>query len=384
MKKLYIPSNLDLPNILELNKKSELDKFYYLIHLIYEQRVLYKMKDDFIPLKSTYLRKIIKNYNSYRDLLIDKSIINCDNYYIKSRKSYGYQIATPYSEVKVKQIELTNPILLRNLNIWQIKRLPTTDIHLHLYEFLKEIDINHCDASTYIENLPISEYNSAKIAIDKFLNKDFFFYSDEYGRIHSNVTNLKSNIRKFLLYKGNTLYNIDIVNSQPLILLILLFSKTQSHLHPIRCTFSNFAYKLGGDLHHYKTLVEEGKLYDFIMEKTGDTDRELVKTNLFREVLFGKRVSKFFADLFPTIAEMLVNIKKGDYRKLAWNMQRAESNLIINRICRRIMQEHPDCFISTIHDSILTTQENILIVKQIMQEEFKVVGLNPKIRVELA
>jgi hypothetical protein len=64
-------------------------------------------------------------------------------------------------------------------------------------------------------------------------------------------------------------------------------------------------------------------------------------------------------------------------------MQRAESNLIINCVCKRIMYEYPSCFISTIHDSILTTKEGVPIVKKIMYEEFaKYDDLRPTLREE--
>ena len=103
MKKIYIPSNLDLQDQFS---DRDLDKFYYLIHLIYEQRILYKNPEEYIPLKAKYLRMVIRDYNYYRDILIEKNIIECDGRYIKGKKSLGYKLLPPYSEVKHKQIIL--------------------------------------------------------------------------------------------------------------------------------------------------------------------------------------------------------------------------------------------------------------------------------------
>ena len=138
------------------------------------------------------------------------------------------------------------------------------------------------------------------------------------------------------------------------------------------------------DIFKYKSLVENGKLYDYLMGECGESDRNKFKEDFFRETLFGKRVSKFFWQLFPSVAKVLADVKKDDYRSLAWMIQRAESKLIITQICGRLMKEHPDYFISTIHDSILTTEEYVDEIKLIMEQEFKKLGLCPSIRINPA
>lgn len=390
MKKIYIPSNLDLPKILPGYSNSDLDKFHYFIHLIYEQRILYKNPEEYIPLKAEYLRAIIvRDYNRYRNILIDKNIIDCDGRYIKGQKSLGYKLLPPYSEVKHKQIILENKLILKNIEKWKTKRLPKTKVHQHLYKFLDKLSIDEDNSLASIKDLNTVEYNFCELAINKFIDKDFFLISDDYGRVHTNVTSLKSSLRKFLTYEGKKLYNVDIVNSQPLILLLIPFLS-----NTIRCTFSDFLESDKLDIFKYKELVEKGELYeylinnsnfdDYLVEQNKEYDREPFKETFFREVFFGRKVSGYFWDLFPSVANIIAHVKKDDYRSLAWMMQRAESDLIINKICGRIMEEYPKCFISTIHDSILTTAEHVDKVKSTMLEEFKKLGLLPSIRIEPA
>jgi hypothetical protein len=172
---------------------------------------------------------------------------------------------------------------------------------------------------------------------------------------------------------------VDIINSQPLLLLLIPPLSTSS----IRCARHKFFEDIDLDIEKYKKLVEQGVLYDYIMNFTGEKDRDKFKERLFRETFFGKRVSKSFLALFPSVAEKLLDIKKEDYRKLAWMMQRVESDLIVNKICRKIMEEYGyDVFIATIHDSILTTEEHVNKIKTVMIDEFGKVGLSPSIRVE--
>jgi hypothetical protein len=208
------------------------------------------------------------------------------------------------------------------------------------------------------------------------LEKDFFLYKDDYDRVHTNITNLKSSLRQFLRYKDQKLVNIDIVNSQPLILLL-----TKPFLSSIRCALLN-DFDNGLDLFNYKSLVEHGRLYDFIMNKLEVDNRGEFKEQFFKEIFFGKKVGSYFWQLFPSVAKLLLDIKKSDYRTLAWMMQRAEADIIINRICRRIMTEHPNLFISTIHDSILTIESGVGKIKTIISEEFGQLGLVPTIRIE--
>lgn len=380
MKKIYIPSNLDLPNLLdqEYRNNKDLDRLHYILHLIYEQRILYKNPQEYIPLKAIYLRNIIiRNYNDYIKVLIDKGIIECDGHYVKNEKSLGYRLCEPYAKVRHKEINMRTNCVQKNVDRWQIKRLPATDIHIYLYGLLRQVDINYDEALSYVDSLEADEYNSAKISIDKFKNKDFFLYSDDYGRVHTNVTNLKSTLRKYLIYDKQKLVNVDIVNSQPLLLIPTLFPTSS-----IRCTFSIYFENIEMDLFHYKSLVEKGKLYDYLMEKAGEKDRSAFKEKFFRETFFGKKTSKLFCRLFPTVAEQLLKVKEKDYRRLAWMMQRTESKLMISNICRRVMEEHRDAFMATIHDSILTTEENVSKIRRIMSEEFAKIGLSPTIRIE--
>lgn len=81
---------------------------------------------------------------------------------------------------------------------------------------------------------------------------------DEFGRrYHSNLTNLRSELRKYLRVDGQPLVQIDISNSQP------LFQAVVAEQRGVTCPA-------------YKQVCEEGRLYEFLGEKTGLT-RERTK-----------------------------------------------------------------------------------------------------------
>ena len=49
-----------------------------------------------------------------------------------------------------------------------------------------------------------------------------FFVDNTSGRLHTNLTQLKTKLRKFVRYDGKVLYSIDLTNSQPFLLQSLL------------------------------------------------------------------------------------------------------------------------------------------------------------------
>ena len=115
--------------------------------------------------------------------------------------------------------------------------------------------------------------------------------------------------------------------------------------------------------------------------------RKGFKRLIFSQVFFGKnkhtgKVRELFARDFPTVHKAINDLKRKDYRQLAYLLQAYESKIMIDVICRRILDQLPGTFIATIHDSIMTTPDKADQIKAIMVREFQRFGLNPTIRVE--
>ena len=155
----------------------------------------------------------------------------------------------------------------------------------------------------------------------------------------------------------------------------------------------NFSYEMTDnwtdDVKEFIDLCERGVLYDDLMRRLNipAKRRDSFKRLFFSQVFFGKikttgRVRKLFARDFPTVYQAINDLKRKDYRQLAYLLQAHESKIMIDIICRRILDELPGTFIATIHDSIMTTPDKAEVVKMIMVREFQRFGLNPMIRME--
>jgi hypothetical protein len=189
--------------------------------------------------------------------------------------------------------------------------------------------------------------------------------------MHTNFTILKSFIRKnCLLIDGEETYEIDIKNSQPLFLTKLIQD-------------TNTKWVLPDEFELFKKLTISGKYYQYIMNNLGIKDKNIVK-ELTYKVLFGQnrtnsKADKMFSKLFPTIHNFIKLYKKenGDYKVLAYELQKAESNLIFNKIIRQIMNLYPDIKIITVHDSIIVPKSRKDEVKKIfnfkLYEEFGII-----------
>jgi len=143
------------------------------------------------------------------------------------------------------------------------------------------------------------------------------------------------------------------------------------------------------DVNEFIDLCERGILYDELMRRLDipSRRRKSFKRLFYAQVFFGKvkkpgRVTQLFANDFPTVYGAVCDLKRKDYRQMAYLLQAHESKLMIDIIARRILAEIPGTFVGTTHDSIMTTPDRAEAVRGVMVEEFRRFGLKPTIRSE--
>ena len=132
------------------------------------------------------------------------------------------------------------------------------------------------------------------------------------------------------------LVNLDIANSQPLIL-NTLFSDDKKYLE----------------------LCEKGSLWKYLMEICHVSDRKQFKKTMSGVVFYcslytmrTSQKSQLFKREFPQVWQFIYYYKK-KYGKeaLAIEMQKKESDLIIDTVCLKLAKEN--IWFATIHDSII-------------------------------
>lgn len=264
----------------------------------------------------------------------------------------------------------------------------------------------------------------SKMVIEYFKNGEMPFHIDEKGnRAHTILTRSNKSIRQFINCNGESLVCIDIKNCQPYLLLCLLnpmfYEKKgknklkQEHNQQgginIKQSDINHTYidsimlglsseiQYSIEFQEYKKLVSSGGIYDFFEDKLfydpellnqGWTKRDIAKYRMML-CLYSKNrgnsggMKTEFKKWFPKIYSLICKLKEKKHNTLALLLQRIESYLILDVICKRISVEKPELPIFTIHDSIVTTVGNEVFVSGIIEEEMsRIIGVPPKVSIE--
>ena len=241
------------------------------------------------------------------------------------------------------------------------------------------------------------------ISVKKLFMGDYYFTTDKYGRFHHNLTNLSSELRKFLTYKNEKLKGIDLPNAQPLLLLILLNHIKEHKESQYLVDPSEVLKAIDENLDQVqllKELVLDGNFYAFIYHKLqpmnikdlpetlwGDTPKEvrkIVKLEVLKWINAKRKSNDHYRPYIDEIIEyhfkplhtLMWTIKslentpdaerakdgsldrRDSNKNAARVLQSMESDIIIKGICNQLKDEKPSIPLFTIHDCIYTNESN--------------------------
>lgn len=456
---VFIPSNLDIENHLEKFHPHEidsfcLDKLKYIIGLISSipsNNKLLKLNQGFVPVHAATLQNNIKDYRVYLDYLLRTNILQTDHFYIEKSKSRGYRFAEEYNTIlkpesvqkyTIRKLisENTNPRLRkRNSKYSYLSKWFNPDLQIDVsaaYDYLADqFRINKNNTSDYQAR---RKYIINRLSVDRLANQDYYFLKDtNVGRLHTNLTNLKSPIRNFISYAGNPLVSVDIRNSQPFLCNTFvnanfylfsgepknqpLFIENNQYFISIselskQFNFNNInsTYRLSEivsfltlgktehslaavELQRYLDLTASGRLYQYIQSEFKEqTGIEIPLGKKLKEVMFtvmftdnryiGQKEAepkRVFKTLFPYMYDLFALIKKGDASTLPRLLQSIEAKIILDRVCYRISVDNPYLPIFTIHDSVTCPVGFEDYVATVIREEMvNAIGLSPSLKYE--
>ena len=392
----YINKNLNnkkfclqfLPQSLELFSKQKY--FYYkekkiktsyIIDILHNLILKYyfKKENKFYLYSCILKEKYGHLYNYYINFLIENKILILLTKHQKGKHSRVYALNEYILRGNIIRYHNYDKVLLKKFKnkLIQIdcdndnkESLIQPEIKLKLIEDLFKVKIQF-DRSIFFLNSTkndIDVYNKNKYSVECIKDGHIFYHFDNYGRMHTNFTILKSTIRKnCLLIEGEDTKEFDINNSQPLFLTKLIYDVDTKWVNKNE-------YEL------FKYLTVNGVFYKYLIDNLQLKNKEDAK-ELTYKVLFGKNRSnsnadKKFSKIFPTIYNFIKLYKKehNDYRVLSHDLQRLESNLIYNKIIREIIILYPHVSLITVHDSIIVKKSHQDIIEPIfkmkLHEEF--------------
>ncbi|KPH14982.1 hypothetical protein [Chryseobacterium sp. ERMR1:04] len=423
-------------------KEFKMDNALYFLSLVisipaYKKDKVYQ--DGFIPMDSQRLKKKDSSYSKYFEYFVQIGILDKKNH-SKGRfcKRYRYNFANVKLEgtecLDFSIFEMTDKFLVKNLLREDIGNdCPYLSKWFDNGLFLDVDRLNDDLSSDFCYN----KYSLSYTRLNPIMAKAYSYWytalmfreqcfsisrdPDSDNRLHTNLTNMPSKFRPYLTYYGENIQSLDIKNSQPYFMVLVLESLSNSKiieiiskvfgsdnigtmLQKLQQITSSKAFQ--EEFIPLKKAVLTGEFYEFLMPLFPDikpdhdgvfrkkfynsdtgkaevkdfpTKRDLMK-KLTLQILYTplKKPSKeylIFKQYFPLLCECIEIFKttsdeKDSFKLFPKLLQQVESDCVIDTITKQIAEMNPDMPLWTIHDSFCTTQSWFPILESMVQELF--------------
>lgn len=448
-KTILIPKELDLKRLVEDLKPDfdyKIDIFYYLIWYILRNPYFTSRRNElYTSLCANGLQNNVhRDYRKYLDVLDELGLVlmlrqlgdgKCDLYRLADDIFYNQLV--PYA--------ITDWALMKKM-FKESKLSPQTlKKYKHLTKFLLDGDLKlniewakydvHNDfmAVAHEKRLEdVRRYHNSMISIKYFQDNYMWITNNPKtdNRLHTNFSNMPKRLRKHLEYNGERLVSVDVQNSQPLLLGIVINTLINNlkgkginrklweviqriipndiliNIGKVAETIDTkeFAtyhewvmsgiYEKFGEKYIEKYPTEKPPyiqhVYDSTIERTYKKEhynlRDYIKVGMF-EIYFSSnhkqgRFKTLFSEIFPSISALIREIKIKDYVLLSRLMQSVESYIVLEYATKRIYEDYGIMQL-TIHDSIWTTPNNLELIKKEFQKHFAdLTGITPVLKPE--
>lgn len=235
-----IPSGIDLQSFLKKNPpkfKYKIDYFYYIIDYLCSKGMELEDLDNnagFINMSAHKLLQFNHEYKNYVAHLSKHGLIRHDNKYIVGKKSSGYQLGK-FQQSYIQEIPIIDFVCIKKIirERGEDNRIikSTCKKYHYLTKWLNEhLVIDAVGAKNKVEELfpeqtgtvrgtlkgkpsSTSKRFKALYSIDKMSKNDFYYsVDDNVGRFHSNLTNIKRELRHFIASIATTVGNEEYIS----------------------------------------------------------------------------------------------------------------------------------------------------------------------------
>jgi hypothetical protein len=393
-----------------------------------------------------HLRYLCSNFKKMDKVLLRKDFTTGRCYSYKLTAKYFNSKVKIY-EIKDKNIIKHKRKISKGKMVTYNNKFKKRYEFLAKYFSSGELKIDFKGAMKENNELYKSSYNDPNEALKKqrlnaiqitaILNEEYnLAYNDKTdGRIHTVVTRLSKPLRKFMTYKGQKFGEIDISSSVPTFLYFILkeinkpnpgkiFSKViinnksiksnhyifqKSFESPNTIEVSSFGKEIlegtfyecfkkdVGEMHRYeKSLKKDQYISENVRRIFGrefDGDLKDLKKVLKKQLLSmmnakpkNYRVEqRMFHKHFPEILKWINEFKKENHKLFSYMMLQTESYFMLDLVARKINKKYSGKkTLFTLHDCILTTEDNLDLVYNLMQEILETeLSFTPKMTKEL-
>lgn len=473
---IYLPKQYELKQLQEkaMDTVPNFDKkvFYRILYLIQDANFRFNYMDYLPAIHSRKFKNISSNYRAYLTFFENQNLIKRNDYYIVGEQSYLYEFTSNYTQTPFYShiIDVSIPLfndndfkesiyninydiiiidkhIMQKLNIFLsdlkfdaigannlkdelfISRFYNPEFDMNNWDFVKENDNWKMVHLPKMKNHNV-QYNFEQDIINKLSQKEYYCHMDETGwRVHTPLTILPREYKKFVTFRGKELFSIDLKCSQIFLTLVLFnpdFWNPNSNMVNISTLKMQHLFEnpkilkkineaianLGDDYEKFKEECCKGTIYEYMQdcykeELNLDLSRNEVKIQFYMTMFTSNtfinteqaKPKRLFRVIFPTVYEVFKAIKtqrKNEVLKLndydphpiekfstllPVMLQRLESYIFIKNIATHIIENYPYVRFYTIHDSINTTENSKSLITSIIESEIRrITGLTPTLK----
>ena len=441
--KLAVPSNINyktlfesLEGLNETEKKNKRDSVYLLLSfLVPTQWYINKYESNkyFKPINSKVFNKITRN-----QLMSVKKILMSDNIpiilenssYQNGKKNKSFKLREEYFHPDIKFVTIQSKISENYLKFKEDKnrekeilksqypflfnqydsRISISDEAEKFVDQLEKQFLSNAYEQLFCENSKPILNNITEVKI-KFMRQNVKNIKEgkfdpsvsvTNHRLNSVITQMKKELRSYLLINNNPIAEIDISGSHLYVLASILneefFTSTSN-----KFSLYNIYNELYHDINNSIYIINKNKKFSPIPFMCGDLEIEIKKFNSLFDgndiyeninhlVFKGKKTrdeikdgimnflnqsqyrksSKFISDMkknFPNINGLIEKIQRINQHKsyFALLLQRVESYLLLQVGAKELLNQIPDLCFFTIHDAVVVEKSKAKEVKAILE-----------------
>ncbi len=422
MKRIIYPQNLNIERLLNdydlsrTRKRNIMIKCIKMVSKLFitNYNVHWFSKSGYTPVSSASKKRLLNNdYRLVHDILTagnDPIIEVMDSYKVgeyskEYRLNPKYRGSAPSTLVlPEKGYNSTLPFLDRQFSQNLLSLNPR--VYEYLFNLFSEVDSYPL---TENQRLLLKNYIGRALDIIEDIDNGILIYhrSRFNLRYNSTISSLNKVVRPFLLCNGRPLVSIDIKAAQPYILASILndgfFTNEEEGYNvgtiyprvPGAILFPRFLVGKGADIEIFKQSPFQQDFYSYVLRnelgrEPTEEEREVLKEKTMQFLFFNNSAARnkgnlvYFKRQFPGIGRIITQFLNiiGSTR-FSYLLQRTESYLVLENVCKEFHNRYPEAPIFTIHDSVLTTAEYSDDLYDLMYDTLhSITGIVPGLKME--
>lgn len=395
------------------NFKCENEGFYGIIRDISSK--MFDSEDGRVPLSSTILqRKYGERYRLMLDYLVQNNLIKENHQFLENKcRSFTLETTSKRSRKETTTVEINlktqfGKYVKRRHNDEQ-RKAKTQIIYIRTlrnefydmnFDFQSAVDDLNSKSDLITEEQYFAIYDDLLCLSKGNSVRRYFSRNTTNNRIDTNITALKSYFKRYIT-SDQILYSFDLKNSQPVIFNVILNLinkeiKKDDDLTPAlfygntylkelvtQCSKGfekdqKLVVQLQKEIENYKKYTGNGTWYNHLAEiyneyyHTDYFDRDKAKTMWMALAYSSNRSVRYnpmkvaFEKKYPQITTILKTFKRKNYKNLAIVLQQIESNIFIDQLAVRLIEN--GIVPLTIHDSIIIGENYLSKAQEIMNQ----------------